>query len=103
MGLVLLTTALAQARETNNVAIASYAQNFVARQGDSLVRFKPGKFLSAPYTVLYFGAGWCPDCRRFSPALAGVYKLFSKKCRIVRQDGRFIDIGAYVLNALIAA
>ena len=35
--------------------------------------------------------------------LAGVYKLFSKKCRIVRPDGRFIDIGASVLNALIAA
>jgi hypothetical protein len=36
-------------------------------------------------------------------ALAGVYKLFSKKCRIVQPDGRFIDIGAYVLNGLIAA
>jgi|ERR1017187_2682337 thiol-disulfide isomerase/thioredoxin len=73
VGLVLLTTALAQARETNNVAIASYAQNFVAQQGDSLVPFKPGKFLSAPYTALYFGAGWCPDCRRFSPALVAAY------------------------------
>jgi nucleoredoxin len=37
------------------------------------VPLKPGKFLSAPYTVLYFGAGWCPDCRRFSPALVAAY------------------------------
>jgi hypothetical protein len=35
--------------------------------------------------------------------LAGLYKLFSKTRGIVRQDGRLIDIGLYVLNALIAA
>lgn len=35
-------------------------------------------------------------------ALAGLYKLFWKKHRIVRRDGRLIDLGLYVLNALKA-
>ena len=35
--------------------------------------FRGRQFLEAPYTILYFGAGWCPDCRRFTPSLVTAY------------------------------
>jgi thiol-disulfide isomerase/thioredoxin len=69
LGLILLPV-LAQG--TNKV-IAPHAEDLVALKGNQLVSFKPGKFLNAPYTILYFAAGWCPDCRRFSPALVAAY------------------------------
>jgi thiol-disulfide isomerase/thioredoxin len=71
-GLTLLP-ALAQAAETNNVVIAPHARDLMVLRGDQLVPFKSEQFLKAPYTVLYFGAGWCPDCRRFSPNLVAAY------------------------------
>jgi nucleoredoxin len=61
------------AQDANNAVIAPYAQDLVGVGGDRLVPFKSGKFLKAPYTALYFSAGWCPDCRRFTPALVAAY------------------------------
>jgi nucleoredoxin len=56
-----------------NVVIAPHAPDLVALDGQELVSFKSEDFLRAEYTILYFGAGWCPDCRKFSPALVAAY------------------------------
>lgn len=68
--LVLLQT---PGQDADNPALATRAQDLVVVQGDHFVEFKSARFLKVPYTVLYFGAGWCPDCRRFSPALVAAY------------------------------
>jgi len=70
---LLLLPAIGQGSETTNSVIAPHAQDLVSVQGDRLVPFKSERFLKAPCTVLYYGAGWCPDCRRFSPALVAAY------------------------------
>ncbi|SPE56729.1 exported hypothetical protein [Verrucomicrobia bacterium] len=63
----------AQSTPTNNVVLAAHSQDLVVVQDGQFVSFKSKTYFSAPYTVLYFGAGWCPDCRRFSPALVEAY------------------------------
>ena len=71
--LLFCASSLGQAQDAPNAVIAPYIQDLVVVRDDQLVPFKPDKFLNAPYTVLYFSAGWCPDCRRFSPALVAAY------------------------------
>lgn len=61
------------AQPVRNVVTSVHAQDLVALQGKKLVPFKSEPFYEAPYTLLYFGAGWCPDCRQFSPALVAAY------------------------------
>src|SRR5215831_12763664 len=61
------------AEPVRNAVIAPHAGDIVVLHGQELVPFKGDDFLQAPYTVLYFGAGWCPDCRRFSPTLVDAY------------------------------
>jgi hypothetical protein len=53
--------------------LAAHSTDLVVLRGDKLVPFKAGRFLQAPYTILYFGAGWCSDCRKFSPRLVAAY------------------------------
>jgi thiol-disulfide isomerase/thioredoxin len=64
---------LAEAGPLSNAALAPHAQDLVILKGQSLVAFSSQRFLQAPYTVLYFGASWCPDCRHFSPSLVAAY------------------------------
>lgn len=71
--LLLCVSSLGRAQDAPNVVMAPLVQDLVVVKDDQLVPFKPDKFLNAPYTVLYFSAGWCPDCRRFSPALVAAY------------------------------
>jgi nucleoredoxin len=71
--LLILSPVLAQPAETQNAAIAPHAKDLLILQGENLVPFESAEFLKAPYTVLYFSAGWCPDCRRFSPSLVETY------------------------------
>jgi len=73
IGLIAVIPAFGRAAETGNAVLAPHAQDLVVLRGNKLVPFKAGAFLKAPYTILYFGAGWCPDCRRFSPALVAAY------------------------------
>lgn len=61
------------AGDSPNEVLASHTADLVALQGEKLIPFKSATLLSARYTVLYFSAGWCPDCRRFSPALVKAY------------------------------
>jgi nucleoredoxin len=56
-----------------NPVVAGYADSMVVVKGEKLVAFKADRFLEAPYIVVYFGADWCPDCRRFSPSLVEAY------------------------------
>jgi len=56
-----------------NTAISPYARDLVIMQNEKVAPFDASEFLKAPVTVLYFGAGWCPDCRRFSPKLVSAY------------------------------
>ena len=77
VSLMLLTPPMARPAETKN-AVAAHTQDLVKLEGDKLVPFKSAEFLKAPYTVIYFSAGWCPDCRRFSPALVEAYGKQSK-------------------------
>jgi thiol-disulfide isomerase/thioredoxin len=73
LGLVLSTAISGLAAQSGNPVLTPHAADLVALQGDQLVPFNSAKFLSAPYTVLYYSAGWCPDCRRFSPSLVAAY------------------------------
>jgi thiol-disulfide isomerase/thioredoxin len=61
------------AADSRNVVLAAHTADLVALQGEKLTPFKSATFLLAPYTVLYFSAGWCPDCRHFSPSLVEAY------------------------------
>jgi thiol-disulfide isomerase/thioredoxin len=70
--LLLVPTAL-RAEATNQTLLSRHAQDLVVLRRNKLVPFKSDRFFKAPYTVLYFGAGWCPDCRRFSPTLVSAY------------------------------
>lgn len=73
IGLLVLIPTFGRAQDTGNVVIAPHLQDLVVVQGNKLVPLNSDRFLKAPYTVLYFGAGWCPDCRRFSPSLVMAY------------------------------
>ena len=53
--------------------VGGHAKDLVVLRSDKLISLEPDKLSVAPYTVLYFGAGWCPDCRKFSPALVDAY------------------------------
>ena len=64
---------LTQANPLSNAVLTPHAQDLVILKGQALVPFTSQRFLQAPYTVLYFGASWCPDCRRFSPSLVAAY------------------------------
>src|ERR1041385_1094339 len=73
ISLLAFVPAFSHAEKTANVVVAPHAKELVALQGEKLVSFKSDNFLQAPFTILYFGAGWCPDCRRFSPSLVAAY------------------------------
>ncbi len=73
LGLFILLPLVARAEDPPNPAIAPHAPDLVALQGDQFAPFKADEFLKARYTILYFSAGWCPDCRLFSPALVRAY------------------------------
>ena len=72
-GLALLAPVLAGGEPITNAVLAPHARDLVVLRDQTLVPFNPQYFLQAPYTILYFGAGWCPDCIRFSPALVEAY------------------------------
>ena len=62
------------AEQTNgNPVVSPYADSLVVLRGEKLAPFNADKFLQAPFIVLYYGASWCPDCRRFSPSLVTAY------------------------------
>jgi nucleoredoxin len=63
----------AVAQPTHYSVVAGHARDLVVLDGQQLVSFHSDRFLQAPFLVVYFGAGWCPDCRRFSPALVDAY------------------------------
>jgi nucleoredoxin len=90
-GLLLLRPVLAQPAETQNAAIAPHAKDLLILKGKNLVSFQSAEFLKAPYTILYFGAGWCPDCRRFSPSLVEVYNQQPK-------DGQRFEVVLYSMD-----
>jgi thiol-disulfide isomerase/thioredoxin len=69
---------LARAEDSANPVLAPHARDFVSVQGDQLAPFKSDEFLKARYTILYFSAGWCIDCRRFSPSLVTAYDAQQK-------------------------
>jgi thiol-disulfide isomerase/thioredoxin len=73
LGLVLSGAISGLAAQSGNPVLAPHAADLVALHGDQLVPFNSAKFVNAPYTVLYYSAGWCPDCRRFSPSLVDAY------------------------------
>lgn len=68
-----LTATIAQAQSTTENFLTPYRQDFVTLNGKKLEPFNSDKFMQATYFVLYFGAGWCPDCLRFSPSLVRAY------------------------------
>jgi thiol-disulfide isomerase/thioredoxin len=56
-----------------NMIVGPHSQDLVVLRDGQLVNFRSEQFVKAPYTVLYFAAGWCPDCRRFSPSFVSAY------------------------------
>jgi len=73
LGLAVLASSSVKAEPGTNAVLGRYAQDLAVLEGEKLVSINPARFLQAPYTILYFGAGWCPDCRRFSPSLVAAY------------------------------
>ena len=73
LALLTMFAGLLNAGPLQNPAIAPHARDLVVLEGDKLAPFDSARFLQAPFTILYFGAGWCPDCRRFSPNLVAAY------------------------------
>jgi thiol-disulfide isomerase/thioredoxin len=67
-----------RAENSLNPVLAPHAQDLVALQGDQFAPFKSEDFLKTRYTILYFSAGWCVDCRRFSPSLVSAYDAQQK-------------------------
>ena len=59
--------------EGTNAILARHLNDLVVVQGSGFASFKPDAWLKARYIVIYFGAGWCPDCRHFSPSLVAAY------------------------------
>jgi thiol-disulfide isomerase/thioredoxin len=72
-GLLVLIPVFARAQSATHNPITPHARDLVVLEGDKLVPLKSDEFSKVPYTILYFAAGWCPDCRRFSPALVEAY------------------------------
>jgi len=75
-GFCILTASALNAQARPNSVREPHAKDLVVLAGDQLVPFSSNnsaRFLRTPYTVLYFGAGWCPDCRHFSPSLVAAY------------------------------
>jgi thiol-disulfide isomerase/thioredoxin len=42
--------------------------------GEKLAAFEPGARGEPEFYLVYFGAGWCPPCREFSPKLVAAYQ-----------------------------
>jgi thiol-disulfide isomerase/thioredoxin len=76
--LLLVLPIVARAADAPNPVLAPHAGDMVSLQGDQLAPFKSEEFLKARYTILYFSAGWCVDCRKFSPALVSAYDAQAK-------------------------
>lgn len=100
--LVLLPSAL-RGEDTPNPVIAPHAPDLVALQDDKLAPFKSNDFLKARYTILYFGARWCPDCRAFSPSLVRAYDAQPKgaarfEVLFVSQDRTGKEMLQYMAN-----
>ena len=71
---IVLKASSAKAAENRDSVFAPHIGDLVVLHAEKLVPFEAKEFPKAPYSVLYFGAGWCPDCRRFSPSLVDAYR-----------------------------
>ena len=78
LGLLMALPSVSRAEDSLNPVLAPHARDFVSVQGDQIAPFKSDEFLKARYTILYFSAGWCIDCRRFSPSLVSAYDAQQK-------------------------
>jgi len=68
-----LTAILAQAQSAGDNFLQPYRPEFVHLQAGKLEPFNSDQFIKAPYFILFYCAGWCPDCRRFTPELVKAY------------------------------
>ena len=73
LSLVCCWGGMTHAAEAPNPVLVRHAADLVTLQGDKLAPLQSGALRPARYTVLYFSAGWCPDCRRFSPTFVEAY------------------------------
>ena len=73
LGCLIVAASSGLAAEGKNPVTAAHAGDLVVLKNGKLVPFQSTRFFEAPYTILYFGAGWCPDCRKFSPGLVSAY------------------------------
>jgi thiol-disulfide isomerase/thioredoxin len=78
LSLLLALPLIVRGEESLNPMLTPHAGNLVSLQGDQVAPFKSDDFLKARYTILYFSAGWCIDCRKFSPALVSAYDAQQK-------------------------
>lgn len=48
----------------------------------------PGSIGTTPYTFVYFSAGWCPPCHRFTPQLVSFYRAEQPRhrCALIMVD-----------------
>jgi thiol-disulfide isomerase/thioredoxin len=103
LSLFVLLPLVSQAQVSPNPVLAPHAPDLVALQGDKLAPFHSDEFLKARYTILYFSAGWCPDCRLFSPSLVRAYDAQPKgpgrfEVLLLTQDKTEKDMLQYMRN-----
>src|SRR5690349_9168648 len=78
LAVLMVLTPIPAKAEPQSAAIAAHANDLVKLQGEKLVPFQSAQFPKAAHTVIFFSAGWCPDCRRFSPSLVKAYNQQAK-------------------------
>ena len=73
LGFLIMLPDPCRAAGAPNAVIAPHARDLVALNGKELVPFDSAQYLQARYTVLFFSAGWCIDCRKFAPDFVKAY------------------------------
>jgi hypothetical protein len=70
---VALSIASIKGQDSPDNFLEPYRPDIVTFYGIELGPFNSEKFITAPYFVLYFEAGWSLECQKFSPLLMKAY------------------------------
>jgi nucleoredoxin len=95
-------SAVARSEYVPGGAIArSLAGKLVALQGGGLRPWEPARLAGVKFFGIYFSAGWCGPCRRFTPELIDAYgkirALYPEfEVILVNRDKSPADMAAYV-------
>jgi len=66
-----LSLCLTSARATHEETLIGTDHQLIGRDG---IELNSGVVTKKPYLFIYFSAGWCPLCKKFTPQLARFYE-----------------------------